>query len=142
MQVPSNRTNITALTEVAAEQILLERGSRNEKEREWTRQQIKYLRDHGRSNFSFYVLTESEFCNLTFNGLPDQNKIVEIEKHICKAAPDFGVLFLRDVNDGEDGSFYVENGKHRVSALQRLLKARRTKYSPVSAIVVSKEPLG
>ncbi len=127
-------SRIEELTKEEAIEILLKCGTCNEKEKDWTKRHIEYLYCNGRRLFYKILLTQEEFRLLIPNGCQDDKKAEELKEKIIKNNYNqSSFLFLRDLNSGEKGSYYIENGKHRVSALKKL-----SRYYPVSAILVCK----
>lgn len=130
------------LSRADAENLLLHYGARNKREQTWTKQQLFYLEQNGRRLFALCSLSREEFLNLTFNGTPDETKVASFEDVIKKGGLfSTSYLFLRDLNSGESGSYYVENGIHRVMALQNIVKSGEEAYKPVKAIIVSRSSL-
>jgi len=129
------------LDQEQAENLLCEFGSRNKKEQEWTKRVLLDLKRSGRHYFTLGSLSKKEFLNLFFKGNPDSKKLVDFEDKIRRDGYNQNCyLFLRDLNPGEKGSYYVENGKHRVTAFRNLIESDKIIYSIVRGIVVSRQP--
>jgi hypothetical protein len=129
---------IKRLAQSDAVNLLCKHGSRDEIEEEWTKDHSSYLVKSGRVCFAEVRLNKSEFMNLVFNGDPNIKQLSDLGSEMEKQGfKKDSYLFLRDLNENESGSFYVENGKHRVTAYRNLIKIGAA-YSPVSAVLFSR----
>lgn len=120
--------------------MLKEYGSRNDEEREWSEVQVNYLQENGRVFFYKVLLNGSEIARLNFGGsCQNATKAEDIKRSILKHGYDKdSFIFLRDLNEGEVGSFYVENGKHRVVATIDLVKSGGVNINIPAVLVLRK----
>ncbi|MBI2592639.1 MAG: hypothetical protein HYW37_00550 [Candidatus Colwellbacteria bacterium] len=133
---------IRQLTTVAAIELLQTRGSCNQEEKDWSRDTVNDYIKHGRSYFYDVVLnSKKEIMELIPIGCQNIQKSDNLFKSIRDNGYDINsYLFLRDLNQGENGYFYVENGKHRIEALRKLL-SENEKPILVPAVIALKHPL-
>lgn len=127
------------MIKISIEQKLINFGARNDGEKEWTKQHLAYLFENRRQFFYLCELNESDILNLIFKGEADKDKVIEIRNFILKDGwHKSAVCFFRDLNEGEEGLFYVENGIHRITALQELIKGKVIKCINIKAILIAK----
>lgn len=125
------------LTPDEALQKLQALGSRTQGEREWAAEWIPYMINNGRVYFYDALLSEPDFLYLIIDTPQDLTKVKDLENTILETGyyDADSYLALRDPNQDEQGSFYVENGKHRALAFKNLLNRGGIKYNKVPAII-------
>ena len=98
-------------------------GARNKEEENWIyKDYLEYLSKNGRRYFYLVCLDEKEILDLIPNECQDDDKAKDLlDKFKMSGYNSISILCLRDINPGESGSYYVENGKHRVKALKEFL---------------------
>ena|SRR3989344_5159085 len=114
------------------------------KEYDWFKTHCKYLWNNGRQ-YIYKILLHTEDIKglITNDNRGNKEKIKDIYRDILSNGyKENSLLFIRDLNETERGSFYVENGVHRARALQLYLRGSISiRLELVQAIFFSKDKL-
>ncbi len=133
---------IVQISQVEAINFLQEFGSKNQEEKVFSCELVNYHIGHGRKYFYHALLENDDVLKLFFLETPDLSKVVNYTEKIKREGYNSrSYLALRDLNPGEEGSFYVENGKHRVSALKNILRSNFDYHAKIPAIILSRNEL-
>ncbi len=125
------------LKKEAAKNILKEKCCRTQDERNMVNNY-----DSGGRNFYYQIfLGPDDILSLIANCQSKEKVndfVIKIQENGYN--PD-SYLFLRDLNEGEVGSFYVEDGNHRALALKQYLRITKQQSISIPAILVCKSSL-